>query len=86
MIHAGTLDELSSSMTELEKSNNDSFTLSKPNSSLPITNVINAKQIESKRNSVVKEHSFVKPQSTINKAERHEEHSIKEKFTPLKCK
>jgi len=41
MIRAGTLNELSFSMTEEEKSINDSFALFKPNVALPIINLIN---------------------------------------------
>jgi hypothetical protein len=107
MIHSPALNELSFSMTEVEKSNK----LSKLNSALPTINVINpliikrseditadknvenvfnksqmTRQIESKFENIVEEHSSVKPQLTIDKAERDEKHSSKVEFNPLERK
>lgn len=82
-------------MTEVEKSNNDSFALSTNiniiNSGLPLNEMtINRskdiairEQMELNPISITEEESFVQPRSTIDKAERHENYSIKEDNSPL---
>jgi hypothetical protein len=41
------------------------------------------KQIESTRVSATREHSFIQPRHITDKAEKHEQYSIKENFSPL---
>ena len=108
MMHAQTINELSSPITQVNKSINHSLASARTNSVSSNNNIINhellpnqmimktsediddvfpenqiIKQIESTRVSVTKEHSSIQPQLAIEKAERHERDTIKEKFSPL---